>query len=502
MSIAKKQPGGAHVARGALLMMALKMAERSIGFVSTMILARLLTPADFGLVAMAMTIVTLMELMGAFGFETAIIQRQDAGRTHYDTAWTFGVIFSVATALMLLVLAIPAGHFYREPRVATILMVLAAGALAQGFENIGTVAFRKELDFGREFRFLLSKKLVSFTVTIGLAFAFRSYWALIIGTVVGKWFSVMISYRVHPFRPRLSLAATRDLFHFSRWLFLSNLVLFLQNKSDAFILGRTVGASDLGLYNIASEIATLPSTEVIAPINRAVFPAYAMLSAELAKLREKFLEVFRFIAVISLPVCVGLVCVADLAVQVLLGDKWMAAVPLLQLFTVCGLTSSLQSNLILVIIALGKPKANTMLSAAMLVFYLPAMFWASIHYGTLGATWVHLVMSIIVLIPLHVVFFRLTELRPAAYFNTLWRPALAAAGMGLAVLALEQQITALHSGFPPLAALVTYMIAGTLCYVSFLLILWHLSGRPAHSAETAILSELARRLGRGAQSTS
>lgn len=502
MATAKIQPGGAQVTRGALLMMALKMAERSIGFVSTLILARLLTPADFGLVAMAMSIVTLMELMGAFGFETAIIQRQDAQRMHFDTAWTFGVIFSCATAVLLLCLAVPAAHFYHEPRVMMILPVLAIGALAQGFENIGTVAFRKQMEFGREFRFLLSKKLVSFTITISLAFAFHSYWALIIGTVVGKWFSVLISYRVHPFRPKFSLEATKDLFHFSRWLFISNLVLFLQNKSDAFILGRTVGADALGLYNIAAEIATMPSTELIAPINRAVFPAYAMLSGELAKLGEKFLEVFRFIAVISLPVSVGLVCVAELAVKVLLGEQWQAAVPLLQLFSVCGLTSSLQSNLILVIIALGKPKANTLLSAGMLIVYLPAMFWASLTYGTIGATWVHLVMSIVVLIPLHAVFFNLTHLRPVAYFGTLWRPALAAAGMGAVVIALQLKLPALHTQMPPLLALVSYMFAGTLAYVTFLLALWHLSGRPPKSAETVILLELTRRFGRSAGSIS
>jgi len=496
MSIIKKQPGGAQVARGAALMMMFKLAERSIGFVSTLILARLLVPADFGLVAMAMSIVALMQLMGAFGFETAIIQRQDAQRKHYDTAWTFGVIFSCATAVLLLVLAVPAATFYREPRVTLILVVLAFGALAQGFENIGTVAFRKELDFAREFRFLLSKKVITFFVTIGMALAFRSYWALVVGTVVGKWFSVWISYRVHPFRPKFSLEATHDLFHFSKWLFLSNLVIFVQNKSDAFILGRTVGASELGLYNIASEIATLPSTELIAPINRAVFPAYAMLSGQLELLREKFLEVFRFIAVLSLPVCVGLICVSELAVQVLLGDKWMAAVPLLQLFTVCGLTSALQSNLILVIVAMGKPKANTVLSAFMLIPYLPAMIWASIHYGTIGATWVHLIMSIIVLIPLHFVFFRLTALSKSAYFATLWRPALSAAGMGAVLLAMQMQAGAFMGGIPALLALAVYVIAGTLSYVIFLIALWYLNGRPAKSAESAILLEVSRRIRR------
>lgn len=497
MPTTKTPQPGASIARGASLMMLFKLAERSIGFVSTLILARLLTPADFGLVAMAMSVVALMELMGAFGFDMAIIQRRDAERKHYDTAWTFAVLFSAATAILLLVLTLPAAQFYREPRLIMILPVLACGALVAGFENIGTVTFRKEMNFAREFRFLLSKKIISFIVTIGLALAFRSYWALVAGIVLGKAFSVFISYQVHPFRPKFSLQASRDLFHFSQWLFLSNFVLFLQNRSDNFILGRTVGAYDLGLYNIANEIASMPSTEMIAPINRAVFPAYAMLASELAKLRDKFIDVFCMIAVIAMPVSVGLVCVSELAVQVLLGPQWHAAVPLLQIFTVCGLTSALQSNLVLVIVALGKPKANTILSAAMLVVYLPCLFYFSLKYGALGAAWTHMAMSIIVLIPLHVVFFRLTGLASARYFGTLWRPSIAAAAMGGVVLALEHNLPGLRSALPPLLALFAYVIAGTLSYIIVLLALWQLSGRPKGSAETTMLGVIGRRLGRG-----
>lgn len=496
MPTTKTPQPGASVARGASLMMVFKLVERSIGFVSTLILARLLTPADFGLVAMAMSVVALMELMGAFGFDIAIIQRQNAERKHYDTAWTFAVLFSAGTALLLLALTIPAAHFYHEPRLTLILPVLACGALVGGFENIGTVTFRKEMNFAREFRFLLSKKIISFIVTIGLALAFRSYWALIAGIVLGKAFSVFISYRLHPFRPKFSLEASRDLFHFSQWLFLSNFVLFLQNRSDNFILGRTVGAYDLGLYNIASEIATLPSTEMIAPINRAVFPAYSMLASELAKLRDKFIDVFCMIAVIALPVSVGLVCVSELAVRVLLGPQWSAAVPLLQIFTVCGLTSALQSNLVLVIVALGKPRANTIRSAAMLVVYLPCLFYFSLTYGTLGAAWTHMAMSIIALIPLHFVFFHLTGLPAARYFGTLWRPAIAASGMGAVVLALQHYLPALSVALPPLLALIALVIAGTLSYVIFLLALWQLSGRPAGSAETTMLRVIAGKLGR------
>lgn len=481
------------LARGAGLMMALRLVERSIGLASTLILARILTPGDFGLVAMAMSVLTLIELMGAFGFDVALIQRQDAQRHHFDTAWTYNVLFSASVALLLLVLAPFAADFYREPKLQLVLSVLAIGALVQGAENIGTVTFRKQMNFGQEFRFLLSKKLISFAVTMALAFTLRNYWALVGGIIVGKVCAVLLSYKVHPFRPRFSLAASRDLFHFSKWLLVSNLIVFLQNKSDSFILGRTVGAHDLGLYNVASEIAVLPSTELIAPINRAAFPAYSANSANLEALRGKFLSVFGFIGLLAFPMSVGLACVAGPAVAVLLGPQWAAAVPLLQLFTVCGLTSAIQSNLIMVIVALGKPKANTMLSAAMLVLYLPALAYASLQYGALGAAWVHLVMSCLVLVPLHIVFLRMTGLSAARYFGALWRPLAGAVVMGAVVLLLQRHLASAAQPWPALLQLLVCICAGGISYVTMVLTLWHAAGRPAASAEATMLASVAGR---------
>jgi O-antigen/teichoic acid export membrane protein len=481
------------IASGVAWMVLFKVIDRSIGLVSVLILARVLTPADFGLVAMAMSVVALIEMMGAFGFDTALIQRRDAERRHYDTAWTFAVLFGVATTILLLALSVPASEFFHEPRLKWILPVLAAGALIGSFENIGTVNFRKEMNFWQEFRFLVSKKIASFVVTVTLALYFRSFWALIAGMVTAKVCSVWISYRAHPYRPRFTLAGKSDLLHFSKWLFLSNFVLFLQNRADSFILGRTVGAANLGIYNVASEIAALPSTELIAPINRAVFPAYSHLAADLSELRNKFLTVFGTIAVLAFPVSIGLACVAAPAVQVLLGPQWTAAIPLLQLFTVCGLASALQSNLILVIVALGKPKVNTLMSGGMLILYLPAVIVASINYGVLGAAWTHLVMSVLVLIPLHIVFLRLVELPATAYFGSLWRPCVASVVMAAVILALQAEAPyMLHS--LPIVELITYVLVGALSYVIALLALWYLAGKPENSAESSLLSIATQKL--------
>jgi len=180
---------------------------------------------------------------------------------------------------------------------------------------------------------------------------------------------------------------------------------------------------------------------------------------------------------------------------VLLGKQWAAAVPLLQIFAVCGLTSALQSNLVLVIVARGMPKANTMMSAGMLVVYLPLLVYSAMHYGVFGAAWVHLVMSVIVLIPLHIVFFRLIELRGASYLGTLWRPFAGASGMAAAVLSARAGLDAYLIHFPPLMALIVYVLVGAAAYVGVVLALWHVAGKPA-GAEANILATVTGRLRR------
>ncbi|MET1084749.1 MAG: oligosaccharide flippase family protein, partial [Burkholderiales bacterium] len=123
-------------------MLLLRLFERCLGFLSVLVLARILVPADFGLIAMAMSVIAFVELGGAFGFELALIQREHPTREHYDTAWTLQLAFGSACAMVTAALAYPTAVFYAEPRVQPIMLVLAATWIIQSFENIGTVEFR------------------------------------------------------------------------------------------------------------------------------------------------------------------------------------------------------------------------------------------------------------------------------------------------------------------------------------------------------------------------
>jgi len=171
---------------GIVWMVGARLFDRCIGIVSTLILARLLVPADFGLVAMATAIVAILDLLGAFSFDMALIQNKDAGRKQYDTVWTFNVIFGVSCGLLLIALAGPAAGFYKEPRLTAVMYVLSLSYFLYAFTNVGLVQFRKELDFNKEFYYIFQRRVVTFLITISAAYLLRSYWALLLGMTAGR----------------------------------------------------------------------------------------------------------------------------------------------------------------------------------------------------------------------------------------------------------------------------------------------------------------------------
>ncbi len=289
------------MASGALWMVFFKLLDKSISLLSTVLLARLLLPTDFGVVAMATSFIVMLEALSAFGFDTALIQRQSTSPAHFDTAWTFNVVMGLSIGTLMLALSIPISRFYGVASLVPVICTLAFASAVQGFENIGVVMFRKELNFAREFRYLLGKRIVVFLVTVPLAIALRSYWALVIGTVAGRINGVALSYLMQSYRPRFSLAARADLFHFSKWMLLFNALGFLKERSSDFVVGRLAGAHALGIFNVSSDLANMPGTELVAPINRAVFPAYARLAHDLDALRAEYLSVMSMVGLLGHP---------------------------------------------------------------------------------------------------------------------------------------------------------------------------------------------------------
>lgn len=232
--------------RGSAWMVAARWATRLIGLVSTVILARLLAPEDFGIVAIALIAVGLLETVGYAGVDLALMRPGANSREHFDTAWTIQIIQGLLIAVLLVVFAPWVGLLFSEPRTVGVVQVIALRPLISGFENIGVVAFRKELDFAKDFRFTVYTKLANFAIVVGSAYCLENYWALTIGMTSGSVIAVILSYLMHPYRPRLSLVHVREMWGFSQWLIISRVGSFLNRKTDEVVVGRLLGTSVMG----------------------------------------------------------------------------------------------------------------------------------------------------------------------------------------------------------------------------------------------------------------
>lgn len=480
------------MARGAAWMGLLRICVRGIGFVSTIILARLLLPEDFGIIAMAMSLIAFLELATAFSFEVPLIQKQDAGRAHFDSAWTMNVLFYSGLTVLLLLLAEPAAAFYNEPRLTTVIYVMAAGFLLRGFNNIGVVYFQKELDFRKDFILMLSRKVVGFLVTIPLAFMLQSYWAMIAGMVVGNAFGVLLSYAMHPYRPRFSLKASGELFNFSKWLLLNNFVNFMRNRSPDFIVGRIAGTSALGYYTVSYEIGTLPTTELVAPINRVVFPGYSKLAGDLAALRQSYLDVLRAVAVFALPAAFGLSAVAEPLIAVALGSKWLEAGPIVAVFALYGGINAIQTNTGSVFNARAKPYMITYIGTLNIAILVALSISLVLEYGVIGIAYAFLATSVLTAPVTYYYVCREVQLPLTKLIGTLFAPMMCSALMYLATKAL---IVQLAPGMHPAGLLAVLIPAGAALYGVMMVGIWYLGGRP-HNVEYRVLLLLYRKLWR------
>lgn len=483
------------IAKGAAWMVSFKMIDRSLGLVSTVILARLLVPEDFGLVAMAMILIGALQLLIAFSFDVPLIQNPNAGREQFDTAWTLNVLFAGICGIVLASLAGVAARFYTEPRLELVIYMLALGFAAQGFSNIGPVIFRREMRFDREFKFLLGKRMAGLLVTIPLAFWMRNYWALVIGQLVGTFVSVALSYFVSDYRPRFSLKAKVELFHSSKWLMMNNILQFLNGRAAELVIGRLGGAGTLGIYTIASEISTLPTTELVAPINRAAFPGYARVATDIAALRSSFLNVISMIALFALPAGIGIASVADLMVPAILGWKWVPAILLIQILAIFGVIQALQTNISYIYLATGHLAYVTVVGAIQFVILLALLVPGILYWGATGAACAFL-GSVVLMTPVNqYLIARQLQLSATAFAASLVRPLAASMIMAAVVVGLKSLFVLKEETGPYLVALLVCVSAGVMSYGILLYVLWRYAGCP-HGAERTSFGKVEQMLGK------
>lgn len=459
---------------GSILMIASRLIVKSIGLVSSILLARLLLPEDFGVIAIAMAFYAFIELFGAFGFGTVLIQKKDASLDDYNTAWTFKVIYGWLAAALMFIIAPYAADFYQDPRLTEVVRLIGLLAILSGFNNIGVVDFQKQLDFKNELLLQVQPKILSFCATITLAFTLQSYWALVLGMLINEALNLLFSYRMSRFRPRFSLRSANMLFNFSKWLMLNNLIDFVNRKIPVVLTGQMLDSKAVGLFTVGEEIALLPTAELAAPVNRATYPVYAKCKDSIADLRRAFLKTMNLSTSISLPAASGIAVLAPLLVPTVLGPNWVEMTAMMQWLAIAGFVLNLSTNVGYVFMATGSPRYLVFINSMRAMIFIPAFCVLVPVYGLAGIGYALLLAAIVLLLVTQVAITRLLVLGRFDMVKTIGRAVLASVLMCFVVHSFLQ----LDIGFAKILQLLLAVALGVISYGICLLGLWRCVGTP------------------------
>jgi polysaccharide pyruvyl transferase WcaK-like protein len=348
------------------------------------------------------------------------------------------------------------------------------------------VAFRKDLQFSKEFSYQVAQRVITFIATIGVAIWLRSYWALVLGILGGRAIAVAVSYVIHPYRPRFCLSKVSEIWSFSAWMLLVHVAQFLQDKADEFVVGNMTNTETMGNYNVAADAATAPTVELVLPTTRALFPIFSRIANDPKILTEAYLGVFATIAILVCATATGVTLVAADFVGVVLGPRWMNAVPLVEWLAMSGAFYSIMQGAITLISASGHGRLSATLAISRTAVTIPALIAA----GWLGSVeTIAATRTVVTFLFIPGVFFalaRILPLRISDLLHRLWRPVLAAAVMAA-------MVELCHPLFPDLPPLRLFLDAGlgAMTFAATLLVLWRIAGRPG-GPEQAIVAAVIR----------
>jgi PST family polysaccharide transporter/lipopolysaccharide exporter len=373
--------------KSGIWMSATKLSLRMSQIVMLVVLARLLPPAAFGLVGIALLTVSAMRKFTRIGLNAALIQQEDDDVDEYlNTAWCLTVGRGVLIFGVLYLAAPYLASFFDEPQATTLIRVLGLSPVLKGLRNPGVVYFQKDLEYHKDFLYQSSGGLSQLVVGIGYALYSPTAWALVFASLSRPAVQTLLSYLLHGYRPWPvpELDAAKELVDYGKWITSASIMQFLAGEGDDAFVGWFLSATALGFYQYAYRLADLPPREVSGVIARISFPAYSKLQGDMDELRSAFLQTTRVTSFIIFPMGFGVALVAPSFVPVVLGSEWTPMVSTLQLLAMYGLMHGITRHIGSVWKALDHPEYMTY-TGLVQIFCIAVLIWpATARWGFEG----------------------------------------------------------------------------------------------------------------------
>ena len=355
-----------------------------IVFISTIILARLLTKDDFGVVGYALVVIGLLDVLGDLGVGAALVYHREDPHAA-STAFWLGIFVGFVLFGLSWFVAPLAGWYFNDPRAVPVIRVLALTFPISAFSNVHSNLLRKGLEFKRKFVPDLSRSLAKGIFSILFAVLGFGAWSLVFGQVLGTLTTVITYWQVFSWKPsfHFNWSLGRSLLSYGMHLVAVDSLAMLLLNLDYLFVGRFLGAEALGVYSLAFRMPDLLITQFCTSVSAVLFPVYVKMRDNAQSLGHGFLVTMRYVSMVTVPLGLGLALVSRPFVLIFLTEKWVEAIPVIQAISIYAMFLSLAYNAGSLYKATGKPYILTRLGFVRLIMLAPALYFAIFYIKTI-----------------------------------------------------------------------------------------------------------------------
>lgn len=392
-----------NIIHGLSWMGALRIGAKSLSFVKTLILARILSPLQFGIFGIASLVLGFLEIITETGINVVLIQEKDGLKKHISSSWIVSIIRGLFLSLVIFLLAPLISRFFNNPSAIKILYLTALVPLIRGFINPAEIKFQKSLNFKKEFIFkgiLISVEVVTAVV---LGYLTKSEFSLIWGLIAGAIAEVIISLLFISPKPRLIFDINSFKLVIKRgiWITFAGVFNYIFQHGDDVIVGKILGVYPLGLYQQAYRISSLPVTEMGEVFSKVTFPYYSKNQKDIKKLKTVFLKTFLGTSFIVIPFGILIILFPFQTVNILLGKNWLEMVGVLQILAVYGILKALTNSVFPLFLGVGKQNWVTWITLVAIFGMGITIFPLTYLYGINGTAY-STIIGTIATIPLSI----------------------------------------------------------------------------------------------------
>ena len=459
--------------RGAAWTIGTRWSMRALGFVNTMVMARLLVPSDYGLVAIGMLLYGVLQSFIENGPAVALLRKDTVTEQEINSAWTLRLIECAAAACALVLVAPFAAQYFGDPKIRDIVWLLGGCMLMPGLANIGMTLAQKDYNYILEFKSGISCKLAGIVVGVAAGYVLRDYRALLLSLAAGFLTGLILSYTLHPYRPRWDTSQIWQTWDFSKWLMLSGFGGFVLHKTDELIAARIGSTAEYGLYNVGASLGQMPTGEVGPAMLKALMPVLASLQNSPDAMKAAALKTMAVLNSITLPIGFGFAALAVPATQFILGPTWGGASGFVAGFALVSSAQIMLQPLTTLLVTMGHSKLQSRIVGIEFASFAIAALLFAPGLGLAGLVAARIMAALVSLAATGLVVRQCCGVPLRAIGNTLWRPLAGAGLMGAGVYALSDWAVL---SIP--VQLVAGMGSGALFYAFWMYASWVWIGKP------------------------